>query len=705
MVGRIPFHLGAMANNIREGVDAELSEARKGIPFKLLSVDARRGLLTVTLESGDQLDPAMEEGNLNWKGEVAGVAEIISVVPDESKIHALLTEGQPPRERQTVWVNPAQYLRSLAELWSKDSAVDLALMWHAQMSDNPEINAPVPDASGFRRLRAQQRKAFELLTRRVSFLWGPPGTGKTHTLGRIIAAHVMQTNERILLLSTTNSAVDEAIISVQGGLQEISRGIPYPSCYRFGARFAPDRFNGDKEHLIPVLSKDLIQRYREHWAHIPDPSEPQVYKLWRDELNAVRKRIGDENRKFLTSCRMAAMTASYAAFKYDDLRACAPWDIIIFDEASQVSKAHAIMLAGLGHRTLFAGDPKQLSPIVQSDHKNAIDWVGHSPFQYMDRSTSTKCMLNEQSRMAPDICEAVSGLFYGGELRVAHDLDEHWYSERAIVTHEALGTRSVSLFSIAHEARPAAGFRGYMCPESAALAVKIAALLVETVPPKDVLIVTSYRAQRVEIGNQLKAHGLPKNMVSTVHRAQGSERLIVIIDPVRPSAGFLKGEEGSRLLNVAISRAKARLFLLVHPDHYSNPVIYKMTQLFKPKRADNVFQPEIGATKNGSAEPHFSGNGHRIVVPSLSAVLSLEEQFKNELLSKLSYCSRVPQEQKSTIDQVAYSPRFTRLTWAARDRIVDEVKSLLAPRGTPSSAASKKAEVYIRRPKRPKLRK
>ena len=216
--------------------------------------------------------------------------------------------------------------------------------------------------------------------------------------------------------------------------------------------------------------------------------------------------------------------------------------------AAAMSLAHAMMLAGLGTRTLFAGDPNQLPPIVQADHDElARCWIGRSPFAYMDLSTSAKCFLDEQSRMAPDICKAVSTVFYAGKLRVADDVTEHWFQERTPKIHECLGSSSVSLISIAEEGQHARRFRGYVCPESAATAVRIAVLLLQTVGPKDVLILTPYRAQRSEIRNQLKAAGLALNMVSTVHRAQGSERLIVVIDPVRPSAEFLKNEAGRAL--------------------------------------------------------------------------------------------------------------------------------------------------------------
>ena len=78
-----------------------------------------------------------------------------------------------------------------------------------------------------------------------------------------------------------------------------------------------------------------------------------------------------------------------------------------------------MMLAGLGKRVLFAGDHKQLSPMVQSRSDDARRWMGRSPFGYLNLSVAVKNVLEEQSRMAPEICRTVSDLFYDGQLRVA----------------------------------------------------------------------------------------------------------------------------------------------------------------------------------------------------------------------------------------------------------------------------------------------
>lgn len=65
--------------------------------------------------------------------------------------------------------------------------------------------------------------------------------------------------------------------------------------------------------------------------------------------------------------------------------------------------------------------------------------------------------------------------------------------------------------------------------------------------------------------------------VSTVHRAQGSERKIVIFDPVDAGSPFLNSETGRRLINVAASRAQAHLIILVGETDLQNPYLAKMT--------------------------------------------------------------------------------------------------------------------------------
>ncbi len=77
----------------------------------------------------------------------------------------------------------------------------------------------------------EQRESLKkALQNKVTFIWGPPGTGKTQTLG-MVAYNLIKGERKVLLASNTNRAVDNAILSVidrykdHGGnfVQELTR--------------------------------------------------------------------------------------------------------------------------------------------------------------------------------------------------------------------------------------------------------------------------------------------------------------------------------------------------------------------------------------------------------------------------------------------------------------------------------------------------
>src|SRR5262249_59093829 len=64
-------------------------------------------------------------------------------------------------------------------------------------------------------LNAGQREAVgSALGRDLTFVWGPPGTGKTRTLGTL-ATELHRRGRSVLLVSHTNAAVDQALLHVK----------------------------------------------------------------------------------------------------------------------------------------------------------------------------------------------------------------------------------------------------------------------------------------------------------------------------------------------------------------------------------------------------------------------------------------------------------------------------------------------------------
>lgn len=69
-----------------------------------------------------------------------------------------------------------------------------------------------PDARA--KLNAEQFAAVaSALGRNTTFIWGPPGTGKTMTIGRI-GAELVRRDRSLLLVSHTNAAVDQAVLRI-----------------------------------------------------------------------------------------------------------------------------------------------------------------------------------------------------------------------------------------------------------------------------------------------------------------------------------------------------------------------------------------------------------------------------------------------------------------------------------------------------------
>jgi hypothetical protein len=671
-------HTTSVVSRIASAVQAELSAASRGIRFDVLGFAEEEGILTFVVESDTALlDVSMEDGSIRWEGEYAGTAEIVSVDPDTSQIHAVLQSGELPKCVLYIWVNPPRFLEPLAKCWQSSSPVTAAMAAYDQLRQSVFHPNLITNASRFPELRDKQRTAFSLTGHDVSFLWGPPGTGKTHTLGRLIAAYIVQHSARVLLVSSTNVAVDQAVISIRDGLSSLGASLRAYPVYRFGSRFIPSYFEGDAEALIPVRSKSLIGEYRRVLNSRPSPKQPSKYKLWKESLEALREQIRQENLGFMSAARVAAVTATYAVTKYSDLKESGAFDLIVFDEASQVGKAHALMVAGLGSRMMFAGDPKQLSPIVQSNDEQAETWLGKSPFDWKDLSAPGSVILDEQSRMVDGICRVVSETFYDGQLRVASDVDQDWYAVRKLNLHQSFGAEHVSPVAIRVEAEAMGRERRWRSPQSAEVVVQVVAALRTSVDLSRVIVLTPYRAQRAEICQQLKAAGLDEKIVSTVHRAQGSERLVVIFDPVRPSSEFLNGPEGERLINVAISRAQARLFLLVHPDYNRHDTVLARILanrvLLDSERLPQIVMPVIAPRLVSDPLKRIAS---RAVVPNAPTQLELKQQrrngpdpiavFKQELRKYLASGSRTDWDLKAFASDV----RFGKISYAERERII-----------------------------------
>ncbi|MEY8875651.1 MAG: DEAD/DEAH box helicase [Leptothrix sp. (in: b-proteobacteria)] len=573
---------------VREAIAAELAATPEHHDFKVLARERDGRLWRITLAPDYAyaegqfapmvLDESFDGASVWWGGPPKGVASVLAVVSEDDQIILKDATATPPAPDQLIRLYPPRFLNALADCWADDA-------WAAQaLAGLPDLAAPQPVTSApltgqpFRWLRAAQRQALALTRQSSAFLWGPPGTGKTTCLGVMLAEYLdVNPEARVLLLSSTNHAVDQATLAVDKALQKGRREALRPRVQRLGTRFGAALYAG-REHLIPVpsgSSREGMAQLARAEAERPPTRDLLAFDEWAARVAKLRAALRSESLQVLQQARLVSMTTTRAAYTLKTLRTLPPFDLLVFDEASQVSLAHALALMPLGRARLFAGDPQQLSPVLRSADRGARRWLGRSPFSLKPRGGPSVALLDEQSRMAAPISELVSHCFYDGALRVAADAqaDPAWQTQRALAFDGIATDLHVHLEHLAQDGGWSAAQRGPVRVTSAAhIAARVAAALqAGEVEPQQLIVLTPFRAQRALIRARLAALGVDSVKVSTVHRAQGSEAPVVIFDPVDGRQPFLCSEEAQRLINVALSRAQAKVIVYLSPGDAANP--------------------------------------------------------------------------------------------------------------------------------------
>jgi len=553
----------------RQAISDEFEIAKRYVEVPVASLNKGGHIVQVQLNLNDadgRLDETLE-GAVAWWAP-SNTADVLSYLPEHEQLNLRFVKGAAPEAGAVLRLYPPRYLDSLYELWQTPHAVEFAQYARTMGIDNSCGSGEV-DNLAYPWLRDAQQRAFDLLRWRTSFLWGPPGTGKTTTIGCLLASILaQQPKARVLLLANTNTAVDQALVAVDGQLPSAAlRGV----CRRVGAHFVAANYV-ERPHLLPNQSVELLTAIAELEALVPARGSVERYAAWKAEHEELRGKMRVGLEVMLSRARLLAMTTTRALYSWE-LLAAHEFDYVVFDESSQIPLVAALPLALLGRKVLFAGDPNQLAPIAQSRG----NCFGDSPFTKLVAQSPYACFLNEQSRMAAPICETISRVFYTGRLKVARSVidDARWLTSRAAFEVGEYGARHAYLIPVEGEAvwRPESS--GWIRRESAGQVVAVVRELLVHLAQEEILILTPFRGQRNFLRRKLREQGMGGVRLSTVHRAQGAESNTVIFDPVQTQSRFL-GDDLSlsrRLVNVALSRAQARVLLFASASDLRHPVI------------------------------------------------------------------------------------------------------------------------------------
>ena len=161
-------------------------------------------------------------------------------------------------------------LRSLAETDGFHTATALSLFGQAPARSLPVSGGHTDDLANA--LNESQRRAVDLCRRTTpAFVWGPPGTGKTTTLAHIVLS-LLRMGQRVLVTSTTNAAVDQALATLAAlddGRAAIDRGEvvrlgqTQADMHGAGLRQVVDRLYEDTHRRLATLEQRRVRRLRQ----------------------------------------------------------------------------------------------------------------------------------------------------------------------------------------------------------------------------------------------------------------------------------------------------------------------------------------------------------------------------------------------------------------------------------------------------------
>lgn len=539
-------------------------------------------------------EQAHDPGRTLWRGQVVEVDE------DAGRLYVLIDGDEPPCTGRFVAV-PYDFLEALCRLLHPGRPEP----WRARVGARlgatvrPEPDARLPGVGPTAALRRLWQHPWGLL-------WGPPGTGKTWTIGRQVAAALAAGERRVLVISTTNRATDGAALQIGAALRDAGIKVRGRRI-GVGADVARLEAGGLDWMLLgsdSELRREIALIARRHGRALSGDLRARLAA----DLQIKRRLLAEAGTQAALDPRLRlVITTAFGATRLlatEEVQGALaeggpPFSTLILDEAGLISRASAAALSlWASDRALLVGDPRQLAPIAREARVLAptqARWLAESGLGHLEADAEAAphmLLLREQHRMASPIRHVVSTLAYGGTLYDAPSvaarsfevdplLQEQPRAIWVVLDEEGPGAHPV------HAARGPSG-RSWVRPRSLAVFERILSLHPQLAASEG-LFLSPFRAQtragrellaRLDVGGGVTA---PRWQASTVHAQQGAEAPYVVFDTVHAGSTGWPTREWQRLINVGLSRAREQIFVLASRAEMTQPYLAPLLPLLAPR--------------------------------------------------------------------------------------------------------------------------
>ena len=420
------------------------------------------------------------------------------------------------------------------------------------------------------------------LSNDITFVWGPPGTGKSYTLAAIIMALYSFSEERTAVCCLSNVAVDQLVNKVTDIIDIHEPDMDRGNFYRAG-RSQDDKVLS-KDYLFPddVVSRTLrltikmLNKKIDNFKERKEQYSDEAIKL-KAKIKDAREKLKEHTDYLINNVKVVFSTISN--FVINPRLKNGEFDNLIVDEASMLALPQLIALARkTTKRIILVGDFQQLSPITTA----GVPMLRDSVFKLcgIDINHTSHPALHQllnQRRSNPKLVDMINDTFYVNRLHAANNKNNPIVA-RAPYSGCVIAMRTVDDGAV----RFTKGGTRQNVANSDAVIELLDLYSKQEDETFSIGVITPYTGQV----SMLKARFIEKNYdndfqdrvkIGTVHTFQGSECDVIIFDMVDCSkfekgkktyfGKIYAGEQGEQLLNVAISRARHKLIVVCDPNY------------------------------------------------------------------------------------------------------------------------------------------
>ncbi|MGB9913756.1 MAG: DEAD/DEAH box helicase, partial [Candidatus Kapaibacteriota bacterium] len=280
------------------------------------------------------------------------------------------------------------------------------------------------------------------------------------------------------------------------------------------------------------------------------------------------------------------------------------FNIAIIDEASQLLFPHIAGIIAQVEKFILIGDEKQLPAVILQDksltkaQSNYLKELGYedlsiSYFEFLLHQcrkngwTESISILDQQSRMHPEVLSPVNSFFYQGVIKTnPNRVENKQISQLIFFIQRELGTNNDKRV-IFVDTRSEKNKKSNLA--QANLIAKIInecfQQFSENISNETFGVISPFRIQNAEIYSRLHPEIRKLVTIDTIERFQGSERDIIFLSlpfnrlsEISLSSNIIKLADGKsidRKLNVALTRAKELLVILGNYELLSHSIFYR----------------------------------------------------------------------------------------------------------------------------------